>query len=444
MRIVYLGAGAGGMYCGSCLHDNTLVAALIAAGEDAMLVPTYTPIRTDEVSVSQRRIFFGGINVYLQQKIPLFRFTPTFLDRPWDSPKLINWLARRASTTDAHSLGALTLSMLRGEHGHQRKELSKLIHWLSDEVRPDIVHLSNVLLMGMAHQIRDALNIPVVAGLSGEDIFLEKLPEPYRTQSRDEMRRRARDVAAYVAMNHYYANYMRDYLQLDPSVVHVVPAGLDLTGHATGPRTARKAGRVIGYLARICHDKGLHQLIDAFAILAADPTLSDVQLRVAGYLGPSDQPYFEAQQRRIAQLGLTDRFEYIGEPDRKQKINFLQSLDVMSLPTVYRESKGLSVIEAMANAVPVVLPEHGAFAELIEDTGGGLLCEPNSPSSLAHALKQLLTDSRQAEQLGRAGQAAVQARHGADVMAQKTLTLYQDLLAETRSSPSFQPGSPDA
>ncbi len=429
MRIVYLGSGAGGMYCGSCMHDNTLVSALIDSGEDALLVPTYTPIRTDEVSVSQQRIFFGGINVYLQQKIPLFRFTPALFDRWLDSPKLISWLANRASTTDARSLGELTLSMLRGEHGHQSKELSKLIRWLVEEVRPDIIQLSNALLLGMVHEIREALNVPVVVGLSGEDIFLEKLPEPFRTQSQEEMRRRAGDVSAFVSMNQYYAEYMRDYLQVDPRVLHVIPPGLDLRGHADTPPETSNPQRTIGFLARICEDKGLHKLIDAFAILAKDPSLSDVKLRAAGYLGPADQAYFEAQRRRIEKLGLSDRFEYAGELDRRQKIEFLQSLEVMSLPTVYRESKGLSVVEALANAVPVVLPAHGGFTEIIDDTGGGLLCQPNDPDSLAQALKQLLTDPRQARQLGSAGHAAVRTRYSAEVMVERTTALYRELLA---------------
>lgn len=429
MRIVYLGTGAGGMYCGSCLHDNTLVSSMIAAGEDAMLVPTYTPIRTDEVSVSQQRIFFGGINVYLQQKIPLFRFTPGFFDRLLDSPRLINWLASRASTTDAASLGALTLSMLRGEHGHQRKELTKLIRWLADDVKPDIVHFSNALLLGLAHEIRDSLKVPVVIGLSGEDIFLEKLPEPYRTQSREEMQSRANHAAAYVAMNQYYADYMRDYLQVDPQRLRVIPAGLDLRGHATAPRTTRNERRTIGYLARICHDKGLHQLIDAFALLAKDPAMADVQVRVAGYLGPADEPYFAEQQRRIAKLGLSNRFEYAGELDRQEKITFLQSLDVMSLPTVYRESKGLPVIEAMANAVPVVLPDHGTFPELITDTGGGLLHQPDNAQHLAQILSELLSNPERLAELGRAGHAAVQTRYSAEVMVERTTALYRELLA---------------
>src|SRR5262249_26334232 len=122
MRIAYITAGAAGMYCGSCMHDNTLAAALIAQGHDALLIPTYTPIRTDEADVSQKRVFFGGINVYLQQKLALFRHTPWVLDRLLDARRLLNWVSRFAVKTQAEDLGELTVSMLKGEHGNQRKE----------------------------------------------------------------------------------------------------------------------------------------------------------------------------------------------------------------------------------------------------------------------------------------------------------------------------------
>src|SRR6185436_11285152 len=126
MRIAYITAGAGGMFCGSCLHDNTLVAALRELGHDALLIPTYTPIRTDEPDVSQSRVFFGGINVYLQQKVALFRHTPWLLDRLLDAPRLLRWVSRFAMKTSAHDLGDLTISILKGEHGYQRKEVAKL------------------------------------------------------------------------------------------------------------------------------------------------------------------------------------------------------------------------------------------------------------------------------------------------------------------------------
>src|SRR5215210_1627765 len=131
MKIAFITAGAAGMYCGSCMKDNTLTAALQQLGHDAILVPTYTPIRTDEEDVSQRRIFFGGINVYLQQKSRLFRHTPRFLDRLLDFPRLLRWASRFAVRTQADRLGGLTISVLQGKDGNQRKEVGKLAGWLA-------------------------------------------------------------------------------------------------------------------------------------------------------------------------------------------------------------------------------------------------------------------------------------------------------------------------
>src|SRR5437899_1840842 len=127
MKVAYLAAGAGGRYCGTCLHDNTLAVALTKLGVEILLVPTYTPLRTDEESVSLPRVFFGGVNVYLQQKSALFRHTPWFLDSLLDSPRLLDWLSRRSSGMKAAGLGALTVSTLEGRRGRQRKEITKLL-----------------------------------------------------------------------------------------------------------------------------------------------------------------------------------------------------------------------------------------------------------------------------------------------------------------------------
>src|SRR5262249_25396902 len=183
MRIAYITAGAAGMYCGSCMHDNTLVVALRRLGHDALLIPTYTPIRTDEPDVSQPRVFFGGINVFLQQKLSLFRHTPRFFDRLLDAPGLLRWAGRFAGKTRAEELGGLTVSMLKGERGHQRKEVLQIAEWLAEEGRPDIIVLSNVLISGMIHEIGRRINAPVLCTLQGDDIFLESLPEADREQA---------------------------------------------------------------------------------------------------------------------------------------------------------------------------------------------------------------------------------------------------------------------
>ncbi len=431
MKIVYLGAGAAGRYCGACLHDNTLAAALLKKGHDVILVPMYTPLRTDEEYVGQSRVFFGGVNVFLQQKSALFRHTPWFLDKILDSPSLLQWLSGRASGMEASQLGNLTVSTLKGELGNQRKELEKLVQWLAEDVRPEIVHLSNSMLCGAAREIKRRLGVPVVCSLMGEDIFLEQLTEPYYSQTRELLRERAADVDRFVAMNEYFANFMADYLSVERKKVEVIRHGLNLEGY--GSRNALVEGRpfTIGYFARIAAEKGLHLLVEAFGILAQDASLPPFELKVAGYRSSADLPYYDRIEQRIRELGLAGKFTFAGELDRAGKIAFLQSLDVMSLPTVYQESKGLSALEAMANAVPVVLPAHGTFPELVSDTHGGILHEPEKPVALAAALKELILDPDRATNLGHAGQAAIQARYRADVMAQATIELYERVLGRT-------------
>jgi glycosyltransferase involved in cell wall biosynthesis len=428
MRIAYITAGAAGMYCGSCLHDNTLAAALLELGEDVILIPTYTPLKTDEVDVSINRVFFGGINVYLQQKLALFRHTPWWLDRFFDHPVLLERLSGMAGSVDPKQLGDMTVSMLRGEAGNQRKELEKLIHWLVTDIKPDVVHLSNSMQIGMARMLRARSGPPVVCQLSGEDLFLEKLSPPHYEQARTLLRERAADVDAFVAINRYYADFMADYLAVDREKVHVIPHGLKLDGH--GARTDRPPNepRVIGYLARICHDKGLHLLVEACEQLATRNEIRPFVVRAAGYLGEGDKPYLAAIETRVAAGPLASRFQYVGELNRDKKIAFLQSLDVFSTPTVYRESKGLPALEAMANAVPVVLPDHGSFSEMVADTSGGLLHRPHDPTDLANRISELLRDPDRAQQHGLAGQQVIRDRYHAGAMAAKTIDLYRRLV----------------
>jgi glycosyltransferase involved in cell wall biosynthesis len=427
MRIAYITAGAAGMYCGSCLHDNTLAAALMDLCEDVVLVPTYTPLRTDEEDVSIRRVFFGGINVYLQQKASLFRHTPWWLDRLLDHPTLLESLSKRAGSVDPQQLGDLTVSMLRGEVGNQRKELEKLVAWLVRDVKPDIVHLSNSMQIGMARMLRERSGPPVVCQLSGEDIFLEKLPQPHYDRARALLRERAADVDAFVALNQYFANFMADYLAVDRNKIRVIPHGLKLDGHGRRVKKSPHEPRVIGYFARICEDKGLHLLVEACERLAERTDIPHFVIRAAGYLGAFDKPYLAKLRQRAASGPLAGRFEYVGELTRDEKIAFLQSLDVFSTPTVYRESKGLPMLEALANAVPVVVPDHGSFPEMVADTGGGLLHRPLDAADLADKLAELLQHPERAQEFGESGRRAVHDRYHAAQMARNTQELYHEL-----------------
>ena len=404
MKVAYITAGAAGMYCGTCIHDNMVATVLKKQGHNVALIPTYTPTRTDETNVSMDRVFFGGINVYLQQKLSIFRHTPWAIDKLFDNRALLNGIARFSGSTDARDLGELTVSMLQAEHGHQKKELTKLVKWIAEENKPDIVYLTNSMLVGFTTEIKKALDVPVVCALQGEDIFLQDLIEPYKTEAMTLLRKRAAETDGFVAPCGYYARFMADtYLGVPVDNIDIVPLGLNMDGHGMLVEKTEPPPFIIGYLARICPEKGLHILVDAFLIIAEALGADNVQLHVAGYLGKKDEPYLEELANQIRDAGLSDSFVHHGEVTRTQKIDFLNRLHVFSVPSVYRESKGLSIIESLANGVPVVQPHHGTFPEMIDATGGGLLVEPESPEALATGIMELLKDAEQREHLGETG-----------------------------------------
>ena len=226
MRIASITAGAAGMYCGSCMRDNTLVAALGKLGHDALLIPTYTPIRTDETDVSQQRIFYGGINVYLEQKFWLFRHTPRLFDRLFNFRWLLNRVSRFAVRTKYSELGQLTISMLQGAHGKQRKEVAKLTEWLARDVRPDVILLTNALLSGAVPEFRRALGTPVFVTLQGDDIFLDALPAAHRRRCIELIRENCANVAGFICTSRYYADYMAGYLGLPRDDARRIPVSI--------------------------------------------------------------------------------------------------------------------------------------------------------------------------------------------------------------------------
>jgi glycosyltransferase involved in cell wall biosynthesis len=422
------------MYCGSCLHDNTLARALQHRGIDVQLIPTYTPIRTDEEDVSSASVFYGGLNVYLSQTIPFFRHLPPILTRWLDRPGLIRWATKRASATSAASLGALTVSMLRGIRGNQRRELEQLCDWLAD-LQPQLVVLSNALIAGCVPQLKQRLSTPVLVTLQGDDIFLDSLPESYREQSLDELRKLVPLIDGFLVNSDFYTEHMGTMLEIPIAKFAKVPLGLDVTGFpvpgevaGTHEEATRTRPLTIGYLARLAPEKGFHVLIDAFIELRRRGRVPGVRLHAAGWKGPQHAQYYEVQLAKLREAGCDADFHYAGSVNRSEKIAFLHGLDLLSVPTTYKEPKGLFVLESLAAGVPVVQPNHGAFPELLAATGGGRLVPPNDPVQLAVALEELLLNGTVRRELGQTGQQNVHTRFNADAMAASVWSVWQRFL----------------
>jgi glycosyltransferase involved in cell wall biosynthesis len=428
MNILQLTPGAGAMYCGNCLRDNALVAELRRQGHEVTMVPLYLPLTLDEADQSSGTpVFFGGISVYLDQKIPSYRNVPHFIRRMLAGEGLLRWAAGRTAKTKAAEVGDLMLSMLRGETGNQARELDELLGWLRHQPKPDVVCLSNALLLGLARRLKTELNAQVVCTLQGEDGFLDALPDTHRSAAWQLVREKAAEVDLFIAPSQYFGELMTRRLGLAPERVKVIPNGLNLDGYGDGKLTQNTAP-VVGYFGRMCREKGLDLLVEAFIQLKQRDRVPRLKLHLGGGCGPGDEPFVKQLRQRLASAGFIGETMFAANLSRAEKIAFLESLTVFSVPAHYGEAFGLYVLEAMAAGVPVVQPETAAFPELIAATGGGRLCAANSPTALADALEALLLDPAGARAMGEAGRQAVRSRFTVEAMADEVVKSYAGLV----------------
>ena len=430
MRITYITAGAGGMICGSCIRDNALAAELMAQGHDVLLLPMYTPTLTDEENVSAHRVFFGGVSVFLEQYLALFRHTPWLLDRIWDAPWLIRAVAGRGVQTQPERLGDLVVSVLAGRAGHQAKEIDKLLHWLRGEPKPDVVDISNSMLIALARPIKEALGVPVCCTLQGEDIFLDHLGEPYHTQALDLIRESATYVDRFLAVSDYYAEHMCRYLNLPGSKMDVVPLGVNVNGYEPAEAGAASSGRfTIGHFGRIAPEKGTHLVCEALRRLRDRGQHDATSLRIAGYVGPEHQSYLQSIKRQVKEWGLDAAITFQATLDREEKVGFLRQLDVFAVPAVYDDPKGLALLEAMSCGVPVVAPSRGTYTEMLRRTEGGVLVPPDDLDAFVDALASLGADPDRRAHLGAKAAAGVRRHYTAARMAERAVAIYSGLAA---------------
>ena len=442
MNIALLTPGTGSYHCGVCMRDNALAKELHRQGHRALLLPMYLPLTLDEEAASPGApIFFGGVSTYLREKFPLLRKMPRWLDRMLSARWILKLLAGRAAKTGGPELAEMTLSMLRGEHGNQAGELRELVAWLKtafDGAPPDAVWLSTALQAGLARSLREELKVPILGFLQGEDTFLDGLgsraPEVWAL-----LAERMKDADAWVAPSSYFAEQMAARLRWSRAEMErrmrVIPNGIALEDFDSGPEQTH-ATPTIGYLARFVPGKGIGVLVEAFIILKKRNTIPGLRLRCAGSMTASDARYVESLRAQLAAAGCAGDVEFLPNVSREEKVRFLRSLDVFSVPATASEAFGLYVIEALAAGVPVVQPRAWAFPEIV-GTSGGVLFDPGktpeaAAAALADALEEILRDPARARALGAAGREAARENYSLRRMAASFIELAGSLGVKNR------------
>lgn len=427
LKIVHLVPGSGGtFYCQNCLRDEALILELRRQGHDVILVPMYLPTFKEGSGIEpDAPVFFGAINTYLKEKLAIFRALPRWFDRVLDSYSLLNWAGSQAGSTRADGLEGMTLSMLRGLDGNQARECERLTEWLATESKPDVIHISNALLLGLVEPIKRKLDVPIFCTLQDEDTWVDQMDESMANTIYNVIAERAKSVDGFIAVSQHYAEKMISRLNLASEKVRVVQVGTPLIAEEESLRPIDPP--VLGYLSPLSENLGLGQIIDAFIELKSRHEFRNLKFKAFGGLTKDDRKFLKGQQKKLEKLGFMEDVSLMTEYDPSKKVAFLQSLSLLSVPHIEGEALGVFLVEAMAIGVPVVQPDVGGYGELLREVGGGRLYDPQKPGELVEILSELLNDKVKLDHLGKEARNQITRTHSIEAMAKGILNSYSEL-----------------
>ena len=428
MKLAFIIPGSGdNIYCQNCFRDDELLKIMLKKGQNIMKVPMYLPSRMEMSGAPKTPVFYGAVNLYLREKLPFYKYAPSWLVRTFDSDSVLRYAAKKTGSTNAAGLDDLTISMLKGENGRQASELDIMVDYLKKEIRPDVVHLSNALLLGLARRLKQELGALVVCSLQDENQWVDEMDKEHREAVCRLITEKSEDVDGFISTSRFYKEKAEKEFCLPGEKIVVIRGGIDLEGYEPSPLPFEPP--VIGYLCRLSEYFGLGILVDAFILLKKDPRFEGLKLHVTGGYTGLDKPFLSAQVKKIAKLGYGRDFHIFKDFDKASRIRFLKSLTLLSVPVPAGEAFGGYQVEALAAGVPVVQPDVGVYPEFVESTGGGVIYRPNTAEALASALAELLLDRDKVRQHGFKGRESVMSSYSMNDMAGNIIDYYNSLLS---------------
>ena len=429
MKIVYLITGSGGsFYCGNCYRDMIYLRAIRKVpGISASAIPLYLPPgETTVESGLDKNVFFGAISMYLREKVSILRNMPVFLDKILDSGPMLRMAAKRAGTTRTEGLEDMTLNMIRGENAFPEKELQRLVDYLCKDGKPDIIHLSNALIIGLARQLKRKMKVKIVCSVLNEDDWIDEMAEPFQSDAWKLIAREAGNVDAFLSPSQYYKDLFLSKTGITHFGFSVVPMGLD-PGQELVNVVKNNNWPAVGYFCRINSQNGFDKLVDAFILLKSEDRLQGLTLHISGGSTGDDKPFIAEQIRKIKAAGLKSSVRIYPEFHGNSKQQFFSNIDVMSVPVRKHDGYGLYLLEANAAGIPVVQPATGAFPEIIGRTYGGITYSPDDVAELSDNLMKLLLDNEFRQRLGKEGKEKVLTELTLEKMSEGLSKIYNSL-----------------
>jgi glycosyltransferase involved in cell wall biosynthesis len=281
--------------------------------------------------------------------------------------------------------------MIKGENAFPEKELQRLVNYLCKDGKPDVIHLSNALIIGLARQLKRKMDVKIVCSLLNEDDWINEMAEPFQSNAWELIAREAPNVDAFLTPSEYYKDFFMSKTGITGININVVPLGLD-PDHELLSVVKNDNWPAIGYFCRINSHNGFDKLVDAFIRLKQGNDLPGLTLHVSGGYTGDDKPFIAEQISKVKAAGLKSFIRIYPEFHGNSKQQFFSNIDVMSVPVRKYDGYGLYLLEANAAGIPVIQPATGAFPEIIARTGGGITYSPDSIDELSASLAKLLND----------------------------------------------------
>jgi len=392
MNIVQIIPGSGGsFYCGNCLRDSKFYSSLKKLNHNVIKIPMYLPLFDEKANVHyDSPVFYGAVSLYLKQQYPIFKKLPRFVDKLLDSKFMLNIASKYAGSTRAEGLEDMTVSMLLGEDGNQSEELETMANWIETHLKPDIIHISNALLLGLAKRLKQIPNVKIVCSLQDEDVWVDSMHDKFQDKVWKLMGEKAADVDQFIAVSDYFAKLSIKRMNLNPESVETLYLGVEPQDYDYKNAVEKK--RNIGFISRKCEANGLGVLIDAFIELKRNEDFKDVKLIITGGETSDDRKFLKIQDQKIKNNNLESSVEYWSKFDGDDRIRFYDNISVLSVPVIGGEAFGIYQTEAMASGIPIIQPDVGAFPEIIEKSKAGILFQDKNHIELALQLKVLFED----------------------------------------------------
>ena len=422
MKILFIIPGAGdSFYCGNCFRDNLQAAALRKAGYDVVIMPLYLPLKHESFH-ADTPLFFPATTYYATQKLFSKGKMPKWMERLTSSDVMLRLAASMSGTTSAEGMEDMTISMITGDDAAFQNQVSKLTDWIKNHEKPDIIHLSSSLIIGIAKAIRQKMDIPIVCSLQDEEVWINTLNINYINAAWKGITDNIHYINCFVTSSEFYKKIVLEKFSQIKEIEVIYP-GVDTNKYLSSDYPQNPT---IGFFYRMNRENGLDILAEAFVILKKENCIPNLKLKIGGGYTGKDKGFLKKVKKILANF--MDDVEICSNYSLDEHTSFYSSISVISVPLTFDEGVGLYLCEAFAAGRPAVEPATGSFPEIVGE--GGILYQNNNSQELAQALKKLLTDKELYNISKQKAKELSQTRYNEQILSEKLVKLYKSFVTQ--------------